>query len=221
MAPLVADGKVLVGNSGGEMGVRGWIAALDEGSGKLAWKAYNTGPDKDVLIGPRLPPLLCVGPRHRSRRQELAAGRVEDRRRHRLGLAQLRPRDADWSSTASAIPARGTPTSGPATTSGRPASSPATSTPARRAGSTRSTPHDLFDHDDINEIILADMPMERRGAAGHAPARRATASSTCRTAAPARCCPPTPFGYVNAYRGVDLKTGRIIPNREKARRRAG
>ena len=56
MAPLVANGKVLVGNSGGEMGVRGWLAALDEGSGKLAWKAYHTGPDKDVLIGPRFKP---------------------------------------------------------------------------------------------------------------------------------------------------------------------
>ena len=31
MAPLVADGKVLVGNSGGEMGVRGWLTALDAG----------------------------------------------------------------------------------------------------------------------------------------------------------------------------------------------
>src|SRR3954454_17096866 len=59
MAPLVAGGKVLVGNSGGEMGVRGWIAALDEGSGKLAWKAYNTGPDKDVLIGPDFHPFYA------------------------------------------------------------------------------------------------------------------------------------------------------------------
>ena len=29
MAPLVVKGKVLVGNSGGEMGVRGWLTALD------------------------------------------------------------------------------------------------------------------------------------------------------------------------------------------------
>src|SRR3982751_954667 len=56
MAPLVAEGKVLVGNSGGEMGVRGWVAALDEGSGKLAWKVYNTGPDKEAGIGPRFKP---------------------------------------------------------------------------------------------------------------------------------------------------------------------
>ena len=43
MAPLVADGKVLVGNSGGEMGVRGWLTALDAGSGKIVWRAYSTG----------------------------------------------------------------------------------------------------------------------------------------------------------------------------------
>src|SRR4051812_10056338 len=30
MAPLVVKGRVLVGNSGGEMGVRGWVKALDE-----------------------------------------------------------------------------------------------------------------------------------------------------------------------------------------------
>src|SRR3954462_11523656 len=59
MSPLGAGGKVLGGNSGGEMGVRGWIAALDEGSGKLAWKAYSTGPDKDVLIGPRFKPFYA------------------------------------------------------------------------------------------------------------------------------------------------------------------
>ena len=59
MAPLLAKDKVIVGNSGGEMGVRGWAAALDQGSGKVLWKAYTTGPDKEVLIGegynPRYP----------------------------------------------------------------------------------------------------------------------------------------------------------------------
>ena len=53
------SGKVLVGNSGGEMGVRGWLTALDEGTGKIAWQAYNTGPDKDVLIGPDFKPFYA------------------------------------------------------------------------------------------------------------------------------------------------------------------
>ena len=51
MAPLVVKGKVLVGNSGGEFGVRGWLTALDAESGEIAWRAYSTGPDEDVLIG--------------------------------------------------------------------------------------------------------------------------------------------------------------------------
>jgi glucose dehydrogenase len=59
MAPLVAAGKVLVGDSGGELGVRGSLKALDEGSGKVVWKAYSTGPDKDVLIGPKFHPFYA------------------------------------------------------------------------------------------------------------------------------------------------------------------
>src|SRR5581483_6245219 len=56
MAPLVVRGKVLVGNSGGEFGIRGWLTALDGKSGKIVWRAYTAGPDKEVLIGPRFKP---------------------------------------------------------------------------------------------------------------------------------------------------------------------
>jgi lanthanide-dependent methanol dehydrogenase len=56
MAPLVVKNKVLVGNSGGEFGVRGWLTALDAASGKILWRAYSTGPDKEVLIGPGFKP---------------------------------------------------------------------------------------------------------------------------------------------------------------------
>jgi alcohol dehydrogenase (cytochrome c) len=40
LAPLVIDGKVLVGVSGGELGVRGFVAAYDAESGKELWKTY-------------------------------------------------------------------------------------------------------------------------------------------------------------------------------------
>ena len=73
MAPLVAEGKVLVGNSGGEMGVRGWLTALDAGSGKIAWRAYSTGPDKDVLIGPDYHPPYAARAGQGPRRHQLAA----------------------------------------------------------------------------------------------------------------------------------------------------
>ena len=56
MAPLVVHDKVLVGSSGGEFGVRGWLAALDANTGAIAWRAYSTGPDSDCLIGPEFKP---------------------------------------------------------------------------------------------------------------------------------------------------------------------
>jgi alcohol dehydrogenase (cytochrome c) len=40
LAPLVAGGKVMVGASGGEFGVRGFIAAFDPESGKELWRTY-------------------------------------------------------------------------------------------------------------------------------------------------------------------------------------
>src|SRR3954467_716396 len=56
MAPLVVKGKVLVGNSGGEFGIRGWLTALDSKTGTIAWRAYATGPDSDTLIGSNFHP---------------------------------------------------------------------------------------------------------------------------------------------------------------------
>jgi alcohol dehydrogenase (cytochrome c) len=40
LAPLVADGKVLVGTSGGELGIRGYVAAFDADTGKELWKTF-------------------------------------------------------------------------------------------------------------------------------------------------------------------------------------
>jgi alcohol dehydrogenase (cytochrome c) len=41
LAPLVADGKILVGTSGGELGVRGFVAAFDANTGKELWRTYT------------------------------------------------------------------------------------------------------------------------------------------------------------------------------------
>jgi PQQ-dependent dehydrogenase (methanol/ethanol family) len=54
--PLVVKNKVIVGNSGGELGVRGYVAALDVDSGKEVWRAFNTGSDSDVKIGSNFHP---------------------------------------------------------------------------------------------------------------------------------------------------------------------
>src|SRR6478609_5500380 len=50
-APHVIKDKVLTGCSGAEFGVRCFIAAYKISDGSLAWKAYSTGPDSEVLIG--------------------------------------------------------------------------------------------------------------------------------------------------------------------------
>jgi len=41
LAPLVADGKVIIGTSGGEQGIRGFLAAYDPDSGKELWRTYT------------------------------------------------------------------------------------------------------------------------------------------------------------------------------------
>ena len=50
MAGLVVKDKYIVGVSGGEFGVRGWLAAYNINDGKLMWKAYSMGPDEDIKL---------------------------------------------------------------------------------------------------------------------------------------------------------------------------
>ncbi|WP_257170673.1 lanthanide-dependent methanol dehydrogenase XoxF5 [Bradyrhizobium sp. SRS-191] len=49
-APLVVKDKVLVGTSGGEFGVQCSMTAYDIKTGKQAWKAYSEGPDDQILF---------------------------------------------------------------------------------------------------------------------------------------------------------------------------
>ncbi len=51
-APLVVHDKVIVGISGGEYGVRGFITAYNLDTGKLVWRAYSSGTDADILFDP-------------------------------------------------------------------------------------------------------------------------------------------------------------------------
>jgi quinohemoprotein ethanol dehydrogenase len=44
-APRVAKGKVIIGNGGGEFGVRGYVSAYDAETGKLAWRFYTVPGD--------------------------------------------------------------------------------------------------------------------------------------------------------------------------------
>jgi PQQ-dependent dehydrogenase (methanol/ethanol family) len=213
MAPLVAGGKVLVGDSGGEMGVRGWIAALDEGSGKLVWKAFNTGPDKDVLIGSRFKPFY-------------ASDRGKD-----LGVTTWPP--DSWKIGGATVwgwisydPALGliyygTSNPGPWNPDQRPGDNKWSTGVFARDVDTgeavwyyQASPHDLFDHDDINEIILADIPWNGgRRPVMLRPARNGYFYVIDRRSG--QVLSATPYGYINSSKGVDLKSGRLIPAADK------
>jgi lanthanide-dependent methanol dehydrogenase len=52
-APMVVGDLVYVGVSGGEFGVRGWVAAYNISDGKQVWRAYSEGPDSDILVDPQ------------------------------------------------------------------------------------------------------------------------------------------------------------------------
>ncbi|HXS27717.1 MAG TPA: methanol/ethanol family PQQ-dependent dehydrogenase [Steroidobacteraceae bacterium] len=52
-APHVFKNLVITGISGGEFGVRGRLTAYDLKTGRVVWKAWSTGPDEDMLIDPK------------------------------------------------------------------------------------------------------------------------------------------------------------------------
>jgi PQQ-dependent dehydrogenase (methanol/ethanol family) len=216
MAPLVVKNKVLVGNSGGEFGVRGWLTALDAASGAIAWRAYNTGPDKDVLIGPNFKPFY-------------PSEKGTD-----LGVKSWPP-DA-WKIGGGTVwgfvsydPALdliyyGTANPGPWNPDQRPGDNKWTSGVfARRPDSGeaiwfhQSSHHDLHDYDGINESILVDM--DWRGSPRKLmlrPERNGYVYVMDRSTGQVLAAPP--FVHVTTSTGVDLQTGRLQYNEAKAPR---
>jgi PQQ-dependent dehydrogenase (methanol/ethanol family) len=210
MAPLVAGGKVLVGNSGGEMGVRGRLTALDEGSGKIAWIGYTTGPDKDVLIGPDYEP-----PYPKDSGKDLGVSTWPP------GMWKIGGGSVwGWLSYDPKLKLvyYGTSNPGPWNSQQRPGDNKFTAGVFARdidTGKVRwfyqSTPHDLYDHDDINEIVLADVPGPngQRIPAMLRPSRNGYFYVQDRRTG--RVLSAKPYSYINVYKGVDLKSGKLIP----------
>ncbi len=52
-APMVVKDKVLIGMSGAEFGVRGHLTAYNLADGSMAWRAYSVGPDAELLVDPQ------------------------------------------------------------------------------------------------------------------------------------------------------------------------
>ncbi len=208
MAPIVVKGKVIVGNSGGELGVRGWIAALDAASGVEVWRAYNTGPDEDVLIGERFRPFY-------------EADRAPD-----LGVTTWPP-DAwrtgggnvwGWLSYDPELDLiyHGTGNPGPWNGELRPGDNKWTASIFARdpddgaaVWAYQWSPHDLYDHDGVNENILVDLPVD--GAVRRVllhPDRNGYVYVRDRETG--EVISADPFVHITTSRGVDPATGRPI-----------
>ncbi|WP_085315579.1 PQQ-dependent dehydrogenase, methanol/ethanol family [Derxia lacustris] len=160
-APIVAKGKVIVGNAGGELGVRGWVQALSLKTGKPVWKAFNTGPDADVLIGADFKAFYA-----KDRGTDLGATSWPDRMWQQGGSTSwawfsydpglnlvyygtgnpgvwnpdMRPGDNKWGAS---IFARNADT-------------------GAAVWAYQLTPHDGWDYDAVNESIVADMTIDGR-----------------------------------------------------------
>jgi lanthanide-dependent methanol dehydrogenase len=154
-APHVFKDKVLVGIAGGEFGVRGHITAYDIKDGHQVWRGYSMGPDSDTLIDPEKTTHLGkpVGPDSSTKTWEgdqwqIGGGTTWGWYSYDPELNLIyygsgnpstwnpkqRPGDNRWSMT---LWARDLDT-------------------GKAKWVYQTTPHDEWDYDAINEVVLAD-----------------------------------------------------------------
>nr|WP_080643756.1 PQQ-dependent dehydrogenase, methanol/ethanol family [Mesorhizobium loti] len=211
---FAADGKVFVGNSGGEMGVNGWLAALDVATGKEIWRAHAVGSDKDVRIDDNFRPFY-------------AWLKGKD-----LGINSW-PANA-WNTGAGAswgfvsydektkTVYYGTSNPGPRVPAQRPGDNLWTSAMFARDPETgkakwayQFTPHDQWDYDGVNEAVLLDMPIDGRLRQTLVHFDRNTYAYTIDRNT-GEVLLANNFAYQNWSTGFDMKTGRPIvdPARE-------
>jgi len=151
-APFVVAEKnrVIVGVSGGEYGVRGYVTAFDLHSGAKVWRAYSEGPDSDTLMGSDFtgPHNAGVNTWH-GEQWKIGGGTTWGWYSYdpKLDLfyygsgnpgtwdPSARPGDNKWSMTVFARhPGNG-----------------------HAVWAYQMTPHDQWDYDGVNEMILADI----------------------------------------------------------------
>lgn len=213
MAPLAVKDKVYVGVSGGEFGIRGWLAALSVKDGRELWRAYHTGPDSEALIGPRFKPFYS-----QYKGQDLGV--------------KTWPPDAwkvggggawGWISYDPELNLiyYGTANPGPWNSEVRPGDNLWTAGIFARDADTgqavwfyQTSPHDLYDYDSINENILLDLPINGQiRKVLVRPERNGYVYVIDRTNG--QVLSANPFGNITSTRGVDTNTGLLQYVEEK------
>jgi lanthanide-dependent methanol dehydrogenase len=216
MAPLVVRDKVLIGNSGGEYGVRGWLTALDARTGKQAWRAYSTGPDRDVLIGADYRPFYA-----KDKGTDLGVSTWPGEA-WKIGGGTVwgwisYDADLDLIYYGTANPGPWNPEQRPGDnkfTAGLFARNPAT---GQARWFYQMSPHDEYDYDGVNENILIDLtaPSGSRKVLVH-PDRNGYVYVIDR--ASGEVVSATPYVPVTTSTGIDRETGALRYAPDKAMR---
>jgi lanthanide-dependent methanol dehydrogenase len=214
MAPLIVRNHVFVGNSGGEFGVRGWLTALNVETGAIAWRAYSTGPDSDVLIGEGFRPFypqdrgpdlgMTTWPPDEWR---IGGGTV-------WGWVSYDP-DLDLIYYGTGNPGGWNPAMRPGDnkwSAGMFARDPETGM-ARWAY--QFVPHDEHDYDAVNENIILDLPIDGVQRRVLVKAER-NGFIYVMDRETGEVLSADPFGPVTWAHRIDLQTGRPVKNEDKA-----
>ncbi len=211
MAPLVVGNKVYVGNSGGELGVRGYLAALDVDTGKELWRAYSAGTDAEVKIGADFKPFYSWMQGKDLGKTSWPPGMDRTGGGAVWGWVSYDP-DTN-------LIYYGTSNPSPRVPAQRPGYNLWTSAMFARDADTgmakwayQFTPHDQWDYDGVNENLLLDITWhgKPRKVLMHFD-RNAFAYLIDRTNG--EVLSAEPFAYQNWSKGIDLKTGmpKVVP----------
>jgi PQQ-dependent dehydrogenase (methanol/ethanol family) len=213
MMPLVVKNIVLSGVSGGEFGVRGFITANDAATGRQLWRAYNTGPDDEVKIGPSFKPFYA-----NLRGTDLGVS-TWPQDQWKIGGATVwgwltYDPDLDLVYYGTSNPGTWNPSLRP----GRNLWS--TTVFARRPETGEAvwaypwTPHDEWDYDGVNENILVDQPIKgrMRKTLVHFD-RNGYAYTLDRQTGEVLVAQP--YVYQNVWKSFDYQTGLPVPNPDK------
>jgi len=158
-APMIVKDKVIVGISGGEFGVQGRLTALNLKDGSVAWKAYSVGPDDQILFDPDKTTSLGKPVGKNSSLATWEGDQWKTGGGDTWGWYSYDP-DLNLIYYGSGNPSTWNPTQ-------RPGDNKWSMTIFARNPDTgvakwvfQMTPHDEWDYDGVNEMILADIPVK-------------------------------------------------------------
>ena len=207
MAPrVIKGGKIIIGVSGGEYGVRGFFDAYDAETGKRAWRFYTVPGDPSKPF--EQPELADWAKTWSGEWWKIGGGGPVWN-----GMAYDPDSDIVYVGTGQPGPWTSMHRAARATTCVPIASLRFAAPPANTSGITRPLPGDDWDFDSIADIMLADLNINgrQRHVVMHAPKNGFFYVLDRRTG---ELLSADPWVTVNWASGVDLKTGRPRVNPE-------